>query len=533
MLLLQLRQQKALIVVDSYWATISNNTRQQLQPTARRSTIYNHSDNLRGWLSSYLTSNKMSEIFPPEVQANILSFLIDRRDILPSRSYSEVNVAWYHQVDSKKPLPCYCAGCVDVNHPTNIWVQNFFFVGRCLAGMSTQDSELRSRDWCNNAAPPQRTRGHLPEPRMDFCSNSDNNDDDNNENNNDDQYTDAVFKDLESLTALDLGSSYIDFIEELLVFNGGGIEHTYGQWLQRRLNTWWRHAHLSKYTNLKQVSARGCLHLKQISAPFTLLGLDCSSCARLEQIIIPLIRKDDHDNNELEPNDNPRHPSDPLSCRLVSLNLHGCRSLRTFGSVLSSSPTTATSTQMAAASSQYSRNLQQVDLSSCLKLSPQWVAALLQSTHVLESLSLRYIATDEMIVALSQSASVSSTLRLVDLAFSRALTDGSVETLVQAASAHLERVNLRGCSKISSRCYNQTPILLLNKKKSGSKNDHVSATAGDGSLKQDEEDDKDNKTQRKQSHSRKGDNLFYFVSTQEEQAKKDRSSNTRRKRKHR
>ena len=50
--------------------------------------------------------------------------------------------------------------------------------------------------------------------------------------------------------------------------------------------------------------------------------------------------------------------------------------------------------------------------------------------------------------------------RLVDCAFSKQLSDAGVAALTRQATG-LVRLNLRGCSKVSTECYNQTPIVLL------------------------------------------------------------------------
>jgi hypothetical protein len=116
----------------------------------------------------------------------------------------------------------------------------------------------------------------------------------------------------------------------------------------------------------------------------------------------------------------------------------------------------------------------------------------MEHAEALRSISLRYIATDDILVALAASKAALS-LQLVDISFSHDVTDGSVECLVNRA-IRLERCNLRGNKSISGDCYNQVPIHLSRRNGSDEVLDNFSI----------KKDDKDRKR-------RKGDNIFYFV----------------------
>jgi hypothetical protein len=90
-------------------------------------------------------------------------------------------------------------------------------------------------------------------------------------------------------------------------------------------------------------------------------------------------------------------------------------------------------------------------------------------------------------MALSQSTSARESLRFIDVAFSSEVTDTALGALVQSASK-LERLNLRGCKKVSVECYNKLPVLLKNR---------MSGTV-DGQSSSDRK-------------ARKGDNNFSFI----------------------
>ena len=124
------------------------------------------------------------------------------------------------------------------------------------------------------------------------------------------------------------------------------------------------------------------------------------------------------------------------------------------------------------------------------------LASALRVNVCLESLSLRYVATDAMLLALSESESARGSLRLLDVAFSSKVTDTAVDVLVRSAP-DLERLNLRGCSNISVECYNKVPVSLLNCK---------NGRTGDNSACEQHD------TERR---ARKGDLIFCFVEASE------------------
>jgi hypothetical protein len=84
-------------------------------------------------------------------------------------------------------------------------------------------------------------------------------------------------------------------------------------------------------------------------------------------------------------------------------------------------------------------------------------------THSLVSVTLRGVATDEVILALASSdAARNGKLQLVDCAHSKLLTDVGVLALLGGAP-RLERLNLRGTG-VTTGCYYQTPITLRERK---------------------------------------------------------------------
>jgi hypothetical protein len=103
----------------------------------------------------------------------------------------------------------------------------------------------------------------------------------------------------------------------------------------------------------------------------------------------------------------------------------------------------------------------EIDLSWCHSLPTAAVSEGLAAAACLVSASLRSVASDEVLIALGASgAARSGRLSLVDCAFSKQLSDAGVAALTRQARG-LVRLNLRGCSKVSTECYNQTPIVLL------------------------------------------------------------------------
>ena len=179
--------------------------------------------------------------------------------------------------------------------------------------------------------------------------------------------------------------------------------------------------------HLKRLSLRGCTHLQTAHVPASLEALDASSCSGLSRLVFPSTQ----------------------TGRLEALNLRGCRSLvaqdksRLFG----------------AASADIMRYIKDLDLSSTRQLDPSVLAEAVRMTCHLESISLRYVASNAIIRALSESESAAATLRFVDASFSEDLGDEACEELVNMA-VHLERINLRACPSISPSVYNAIPALL-------------------------------------------------------------------------
>lgn len=221
---------------------------------------------------------------------------------------------------------------------------------------------------------------------------------------------------------------------------------------------------LSGLHYLQRLSVRGCSSLETLYLPPSVVALDASGCTALRRICMPQSIHGDG---------------------LTALNLNGCRSLEPTNESLFGSHTIK----------QAMTNVVDVDMSA---ISPNLVPVLanaLQATTRNETLSLRYVATDSIIMALSKSASARESLRLLDVAFSTELTDAAVEALV-ASAPNLERFNLRGCKKVSVECYNKIPVLLMNRRADGNADTTESSLASSGS------------TERR---ARKGDNIFTFV----------------------
>ena len=213
---------------------------------------------------------------------------------------------------------------------------------------------------------------------------------------------------------------------------------------------------LSGLQHLRELSVRGCSKLTTLRLPPSIVSLDVGSCSELRIINFP---------NEVDG-----------TC-LRSLDLNGCRGLQRFG-----------------ASEQAIKNVIHLDVSNvnqnCLD---GMLCNALKSTVSLEIFSCRYAATDNVIKALARSGSAASNLRLVDIAFSKEVTDESVELLARSATK-LERINMRGCKKITTGCYNHIPIYLERRRQN--REDDSSLLEGDETLVS--------------RSGKKGDNLFYF-----------------------
>ena len=230
------------------------------------------------------------------------------------------------------------------------------------------------------------------------------------------------------------------------------------------------HLDVSALHYLEQLSLRGCGNLKSLNLPPSLQTLDAGGCSKLERIDFPRGSKS----------------------FLTALDLGGCRSLRenkkrTYNRSLPGLLGPSTGAALT--------NIVNLDMSHVCKgdALDQVFCDALRRTSCLEAFSLRYGATDDVLVALAESESArSGKLRLVDTAFSTNISDESVETLAKN-SPSLERLNLRGCKKVSSSCYNHIPVYLERRRR---------RVAEDGKMLELDESFR--------SCSRKGDNLFYL-----------------------
>jgi hypothetical protein len=224
------------------------------------------------------------------------------------------------------------------------------------------------------------------------------------------------------------------------------------------------HLNLGGLAFLTRLSVSGCIHLKNLTIPPQLVGLDARSCVELLSIRIGSLSG---------------FVNEPY---LEILNLNGCRKL-----VTTTSPNDLLSPLM-----QSLTNVVEMDITSTNSLSKASIADSLLQARCLKSISLRYVANDDMINALCASPSAKNTLKVLDAAFS-SLSDKAVESLIQSTTI-LERLNLRGCSKISSQCYNEVPF-YLSKRLQGEVETKPFRLS-------------DVYTSRKR---RKGDNLFLFI----------------------
>ena len=229
------------------------------------------------------------------------------------------------------------------------------------------------------------------------------------------------------------------------------------------------HLDVSALHYLEQLSLRGCGNLKSLNLPPSLQTLDAGGCSKLERIDFPRGSKS----------------------FLTALDLGGCRSLRenkkrTYNRSLPGLLGPSTGAALT--------NIVNLDMSHVCKgdALDQVFCDALRRTSCLEAFSLRYGATDDVLVALAESESArSGKLRLVDIAFSTNISDESVETLAKK-SPSLERLNLRGCKKVSSSCYNHIPVYLERRRR----------RVEDSKMLELDESFR--------SCSRKGDNLFYL-----------------------
>jgi hypothetical protein len=264
----------------------------------------------------------------------------------------------------------------------------------------------------------------------------------------------------------------------------------------RRLQNVLLRVDVSSLTKLERLSVRGCGNLQRLLLPTCLQALDASSCARLVSIGMPSMwvppaatalvvdvagdgtgagdgdGVSDGCREQSQQRQQQREQHSAIAGQpppqLVALNLSGSRNLQTLFYTLPS---------LSHGAPHLLKHLKELNASSTLKVgsrskatttttttlaTPSILGAILRHTVQLESLSLRYIATDEMLehLAQSQSATSSGTLQWIDISFSPTVQDASVYGLVHAAP-RLERLNLRGCTSVSGTCYNQVPIVLM------------------------------------------------------------------------
>lgn len=136
-------------------------------------------------------------------------------------------------------------------------------------------------------------------------------------------------------------------------------------------------------------------------------------------------------------------------------------------------------------------------MSSAKRLDNIIIADAIRMTVALESLSLRYVATSTIILALTESEASKTSLRYLDVSFSEDLKDEACEALVNSA-IHLERFNLRACGNVSAALYNNIPVWLQNRQ-----NDNASTPfTGNSSTT----------ASSSQLSRRKGDVMFQFSS---------------------
>jgi len=184
---------------------------------------------------------------------------------------------------------------------------------------------------------------------------------------------------------------------------------------------------------LRRLSAATMHQLEVLYLPPSLIALKANNCSKLETVRFPYGQTGHFD----------------------SINLRQCRSWKGELPFL-----------FGRATSNVMHDLRYFDAGYANSLKPETLVDALCQVCCLESLSLRNIATSEMLLALAGSESAANTLRLVDVSFSQKVTDEACAALVKSAK-HLERFNLRGCRSVSAECYNTIPILLQRRKSGG------------------------------------------------------------------
>ncbi|CAB9523194.1 expressed unknown protein [Seminavis robusta] len=485
-------------------------------------------------------------MFPADVLPVILQFLDPETQYLVARCVSR---GWYHAVvDSAPTTNSHPVLYMTLRHRRGDASFHLDMKGRTSCtrrirrGGNNNHDEEEEEESKQPAKRQRRTRGHLPEPRMDICTTGTSSTVARDGGDkilrfqakemattfaqSSQKYSrnSAVLGQLSSIM-MDGGCNQAVDEEELLTLDFPSLKGpaihpstTTSVGMKNKL----KRINLSLLKGLKQVSVRGCSNLTDLAVSPNLIALDAHGCSQLKRLLIPNIilhqspgRDRDTDNQDgslIRSHDDDSKCSAVAVCHLQFLNLNGCRSLDTIGG-----PTWKTRDgQLLATPLAY--NLRQVDLSSCTKLSTEFVGNLLQATRCLESIALRYVATNVMLQGLANSQSAS--LRLVDVAFSHGVSDDGINPLV-ANAVHLERLNLRGCRNVSSQCYNDTPIRLQQRRRQdGSTTSSKSGFAEGLST-----------TNTATSGSRKGDNLFALMPSYEHAKTRPTSSITKEKQK--
>lgn len=270
------------------------------------------------------------------------------------------------------------------------------------------------------------------------------------------------------LQSLDLAASMYQPYERVQTGSTGPIVDSFRDTKPKSLQRLLCEVDLGGLCWLQSLSVRGCGSLEILLVPPCLTALDASGASRLRTLSYGF-------NNE-------QH----AGCQV--LNLNGCRELR-FAGLLARPNSLA--------------HCRELDLSYTVRLPVVVVASALASAGALASLSLRYTAKDAMLLKLAASPAA-QTLRLVDCAFSVDMTDAGVETLVTSA-ARLQRINLRGCRAVSTGCYNQTPVTLLQRSRADSDSGGGGGATGGAHASGSSRASPPSKL------ARKGDNISFFI----------------------
>lgn len=103
-------------------------------------------------------------------------------------------------------------------------------------------------------------------------------------------------------------------------------------------------------------------------------------------------------------------------------------------------------------------------MSSVSRVPPAVLANALRATRHLHVLSIRYVASDDVIRAIGESDSRCS-IEMMDVSFG-SVTDEAVEGLINRAQK-LSRLNLRGCRSISANVHNCVHVEMERKRTQG------------------------------------------------------------------